>query len=193
MMALTTDVNIEVLAQCFELDAFGNLMATKEVEQVEAVVKAEQAGERVDGAGGDEAGAGANKPKKCIIIAGAPASGKGSQCELIKEVYSSIHLSTGDMLRAEVAAESEVGLQAKELMEAGKLVDDELITAIVLERLEQEDCKESGWLLDGFPRTKAQADALVEAGYIPDSFLLLDVPDEVLEQRVVGRRLDPET
>ncbi len=157
MMALTTDVNIEVLAQCFELEPFGNLLVTKELQQEETAdeVEVEQDDSRFVGAG-----QGQNKPKKCIIIAGAPASGKGSQCELIKQMYSSIHLSTGDMLRAEVAAESEVGLQAKELMEAGKLVDDELITAIVLRRLDQEDCKENGWLLDGFPRTKAQADAL---------------------------------
>ncbi|GMI08049.1 hypothetical protein TrVE_jg12826 [Triparma verrucosa] len=128
-----------------------------------------------------------------IIIAGAPASGKGTQCEIIKARYNVVHLSTGDMLRAAVAAGSEVGKKAKAQMEAGELVSDEVIIGVVKERLAQQDCRERGWLLDGFPRTRAQADALASAGITCDSFVFLKVPDEILVERVVGRRTDPET
>lgn len=128
-----------------------------------------------------------------VIIAGAPASGKGTQCELIQEKFKLVHLSTGDMLRAAVAAETEVGLKAKEAMESGQLVADDLIIGIVKDRLAEEDCASCGWLLDGFPRTSAQADALNAAGIVPDKVVFLDVPDEALIERVVGRRSDPET
>jgi adenylate kinase len=128
-----------------------------------------------------------------IIIAGAPASGKGTQCEIIKEEFGVVHLSTGDMLRAAVAAGTEVGVQAKEFMDSGKLVPDEVIIGIIRDRLQEADCKEQGWLLDGFPRTAAQAEALAEAGCSADCFLFLDVPDEILVERVVGRRTDPDT
>lgn len=128
-----------------------------------------------------------------LIIAGAPASGKGTQCEIIKKDYGVVHLSTGDMLRAAVAAGTEVGLQAKEAMDAGKLVSDDVIIGVVKDRLDEEDCKANGWLLDGFPRTPAQADALASAGISADCFIFLNVPDEILVERVVGRRTDPET
>eukprot|EP00535_Pseudo-nitzschia_heimii_P001447 CAMPEP_0197184084 /NCGR_PEP_ID=MMETSP1423-20130617/9130_1 /TAXON_ID=476441 /ORGANISM="Pseudo-nitzschia heimii, Strain UNC1101" /LENGTH=296 /DNA_ID=CAMNT_0042634807 /DNA_START=70 /DNA_END=960 /DNA_ORIENTATION=- len=128
-----------------------------------------------------------------IIIAGAPASGKGTQCEIIKEEFGVVHLSTGDMLRAAVAAGTEVGVQAKEFMDSGKLVPDDVIIGIIRDRLDEADCKEQGWLLDGFPRTAAQAEALADAGCTADCFLFLDVPDEVLVERVIGRRTDPET
>mmetsp|Transcript_79068 Transcript_79068/g.219868 ORF Transcript_79068/g.219868 Transcript_79068/m.219868 type:complete len:268 (+) Transcript_79068:66-869(+) len=128
-----------------------------------------------------------------IIIAGAPASGKGTQCEVIKEKFGVVHLSTGDMLRAAVAAGTDVGKKAKDFMDSGKLVPDDVIIGVVKDRLDESDCKEKGWLLDGFPRTQAQANALSEAGVAADCFLFLDVPDEVLVERVVGRRTDPET
>ncbi|KAL3821971.1 hypothetical protein ACHAXA_004459 [Cyclostephanos tholiformis] len=128
-----------------------------------------------------------------LIIAGAPASGKGTQCELIKLKYGVIHLSTGDMLRAAVAAGSEVGKRAKDFMDAGKLVPDEVIIGAVKERLAAPDCVESGWLLDGFPRTPAQAKALADAGIFADCFIFLNVPDDILVERVVGRRTDPVT
>ncbi|CAM9785077.1 unnamed protein product [Ascophyllum nodosum] len=128
-----------------------------------------------------------------IIIAGAPASGKGTQCSLIKDRYGVVHLSTGDMLREAVKNETPVGVKAKSFMDEGKLVPDDVIIDIVQNRLEEEDCQTRGWLLDGFPRTRAQADALSAAGIKADSFLLLNVPDEMLIARVVGRRLDPET
>lgn len=128
-----------------------------------------------------------------LIIAGAPASGKGTQCELIKKKYGVVHLSTGDMLRAAVAAGSEVGKLAKEYMDSGKLVPDEVIIGVVQDRLQEDDCKTNGWLLDGFPRTPAQAEALASAGIKADCFLFLNVPDEILVERVVGRRTDPVT
>jgi adenylate kinase len=128
-----------------------------------------------------------------IIIAGAPASGKGTQCEFIKAEYNCVHLSTGDMLREAVKAGTPLGLEAKGYMDSGGLVPDKLIIDIIIARLAEPDCVERGWLLDGFPRTRAQADALAEAGLTCDSFILLDVPDELLVERVVGRRADPET
>lgn len=104
-----------------------------------------------------------------------------------------VHISTGDLLRAAVKAGTALGKTAGALMEAGKLVPDELIIGIVNERMSQDDCKQKGWLLDGFPRTEAQAAALTKAGVTADAFLYLNVPDELLVERVVGRRSDPET
>ncbi|GMH65540.1 hypothetical protein TrLO_g8858 [Triparma laevis f. longispina] len=97
------------------------------------------------------------------------------------------------MLRAAVKAGSEVGKKAKKEIEEGELVSDELIIGVVKERLAQKDCRERGWLLDGFPRTRAQADALSAAGITCDIFIFLKVPDEILVERVAGRRTDPET
>lgn len=128
-----------------------------------------------------------------LIIAGAPASGKGTQCEVLKDSYDVIHLSTGDILRAAVKEGSNLGVKAKEFMDSGALVPDELITGVVVDRLQQPDCVEKGWLLDGFPRTAIQAEALQNAGMDPDCFILLDVPQDILVERVTGRRTDPET
>merc|ERR1711871_457996 len=128
-----------------------------------------------------------------IIIAGAPAAGKGTQCEIIKKELGVVDLSTGDMLRAAVKDGTELGVKAKEFMDAGQLVPDDLIINVVVERLQQPDCQSKGWLLDGFPRTRAQADAIAALGIVADSFILLDVPQEVLVERVTGRRTDPET
>ena len=128
-----------------------------------------------------------------IIIAGAPASGKGTQCEYIKKMFDVVHLSTGDMLRAAVDAGTPLGIEAKTYMDAGKLVPDSTIIGLVVARLAESDCVEKGWLLDGFPRTGAQADALAANGVVCDIFILLDVPDELLVERVVGRRSDPVT
>jgi adenylate kinase len=128
-----------------------------------------------------------------LIIAGAPASGKGTQCELIKQHFGVVHLSTGDMLRAAVSAGTDIGKIAKEYMDSGKLVPDEVIIRVVKERLAAPDCFECGWLLDGFPRTLAQTRALEDAGVHADCFIFLNVPDSVLVERVVGRRTDPVT
>ena len=126
-----------------------------------------------------------------LIMAGVPTSGTGEQCELIKQKYGVVHLKTGDMLRDAIAAGTDVGKQAKDYMDAGNLVPDEVIIGVVKERLKKPDCVESGWLLDGFPRTSAQAKALTDAGVTADCFIVLNVPDDVLLERVVGRRTDP--
>jgi len=129
-----------------------------------------------------------------IIIIGGPASGKGTQCEYIAATYGAVHLSTGDMLREAVRRNgSHVGKAAKEFMDRGELVPDDVMIQIVRERLDQEDCKSRGWLLDGFPRTKAQAVSFAEMGLEADVVLFLDVPDKDLIERIVGRRIDPVT
>ncbi|GLE09207.1 hypothetical protein PINS_up020798 [Pythium insidiosum] len=128
-----------------------------------------------------------------LVISGPPAGGKGTQCEWIVRAFGVVHLSTGDMLRAEISAGSALGQQAKAFMDAGELVPDELIVDVVLARLQQRDCRQQGWLLDGFPRTRAQADALLAKGIVPDALLALDVPDDEIVRRISGRVLDPET
>eukprot|EP01024_Parvocaulis_polyphysoides_P052917 TRINITY_DN5255_c0_g1_i1.p1 TRINITY_DN5255_c0_g1~~TRINITY_DN5255_c0_g1_i1.p1 ORF type:complete len:257 (+),score=26.72 TRINITY_DN5255_c0_g1_i1:48-773(+) len=128
-----------------------------------------------------------------IIISGAPGSGKGTQCEKIVEKYGLVHISVGDLLRAEVQAKSPIGLQAKGYMDEGKLVPDEVVVDMVAERLAQKDVQEKGFLLDGFPRTAVQAEALQAKGISPNIFILIEVPDDALIERIVGRRMDPET
>ncbi|KAJ4709660.1 Adenylate kinase, chloroplastic [Melia azedarach] len=128
-----------------------------------------------------------------VMISGAPASGKGTQCELIVQKFGLVHISTGDLLRAEVSAGTEIGNRAKEFMNAGQLVPDEIVTAMVIARLSREDAKEKGWLLDGYPRSFPQAQSLEKLKIRPDIYVVLDVPDEILIDRCVGRRLDPET
>ncbi len=123
-----------------------------------------------------------------IILLGAPGAGKGTQAQFIMEKYGIPQISTGDMLRAAVKSGSELGKQAKDIMDAGKLVTDELVIALVKERIAQEDCR-YGFLLDGFPRTIPQADAMKEAGINVDYVLEFDVPDELIVDRIVGRRV----
>jgi adenylate kinase len=128
-----------------------------------------------------------------VILAGAPASGKGTQCEVIQKNFGLVHLSTGDILRNAVNQHTLLGQMVKPYMDAGHLVPDDLVIELILNRLTEHDCETRGWLLDGFPRTKSQADALRNSGIIPDVFLLLDVPEEILVERVTGRRTDPVT
>uniref|UniRef100_A0A0D6QX12 adenylate kinase n=1 Tax=Araucaria cunninghamii TaxID=56994 RepID=A0A0D6QX12_ARACU len=135
----------------------------------------------------------ANQRPLKLIISGAPASGKGTQCELIVKKYGLVHISTGDLLRSEVAAGSANGKKAKEFMEKGALVPDEIVVSMVKRRLAQQDAQEKGWLLDGYPRSLPQAQVFESLEIKPDIFLVLDVPDEILIERVVGRRLDPIT
>ncbi|OWZ21862.1 Adenylate kinase [Phytophthora megakarya] len=128
-----------------------------------------------------------------LVIAGPPAGGKGTQCELLVEAFNVLHLSTGDLLRAAVTGGSPLGVLAQRFMDSGQLVPDELIVDVVLERLAQSDCEARGWLLDGFPRTPTQAQALLAAGFCPDAVIALDVPDDEVVRRIAGRRVDPET
>ncbi|UUE35285.1 adenylate kinase [Pectobacterium aroidearum] len=123
-----------------------------------------------------------------IILLGAPGAGKGTQAQFIMEKYGIPQISTGDMLRAAVKAGTELGKQAKEIMDAGKLVTDELVIALVKERIAQDDCR-NGFLLDGFPRTIPQADAMKDAGINVDYVIEFAVPDELIIDRIVGRRV----
>uniref|UniRef100_A0A453N3I2 adenylate kinase n=1 Tax=Aegilops tauschii subsp. strangulata TaxID=200361 RepID=A0A453N3I2_AEGTS len=124
---------------------------------------------------------------------GAPASGKGTQCRMIVEKYGLVHISTGDLLRAEVSSGTDIGKKAKEYMDNGMLVPDQVVTDMVVSRLSQPDVRERGWLLDGYPRSYAQAQSLESMKIRPDIFILLEVPDDNLIDRCVGRRLDPVT
>lgn len=123
-----------------------------------------------------------------IILLGAPGAGKGTQSQFIMENYGLPQISTGDMLRAAVKANSELGQQAKALMDAGKLVTDELVIALVKERIAQPDCQ-AGFLLDGFPRTIPQAESMHDAGINIDLVLEFSVPDQVIIERIAGRRV----
>ncbi|XP_062194929.1 probable adenylate kinase 5, chloroplastic isoform X1 [Phragmites australis] len=128
-----------------------------------------------------------------VMISGAPASGKGTQCQRIVEKYGLVHISTGDLLRAEVSSGTEIGKTAKEYMDSGKLVPDQVVTDMVVSRLSQPDVQERGWLLDGYPRSFSQAQSLESMKIRPDIFIVLEVPDDILIDRCVGRRLDPVT
>ncbi len=125
-----------------------------------------------------------------LILLGPPGAGKGTQAQRIVEKYGIPQLSTGDMLRAAVAAQTEIGKQAKALMDAGKLVSDDVVIGIVSERIDEPDCA-NGFILDGFPRTLAQADAteamLTGKGVELDKVIEIRVDDEVLAERVSGR------
>lgn len=123
-----------------------------------------------------------------LILLGAPGAGKGTQATFIKEKYNIPQISTGDMLRAAVAAGTELGVAAKKVMDAGGLVSDDIIIGLVKDRLKQSDCA-NGYLFDGFPRTVPQADAMKEAGVTIDYVLEIDVPDSAIVERMSGRRV----
>lgn len=123
-----------------------------------------------------------------VILLGPPGAGKGTQAQFICEHFSIPQISTGDMLRAAVKAESELGLQVKEVMTSGGLVSDEIIIALVKERIQAADCA-NGFLFDGFPRTIPQAEALQEAGVVIDKVLEIAVADEEIVARMSGRRV----
>jgi len=125
-----------------------------------------------------------------IILLGAPGAGKGTQAQFIIEKYNIPQISTGDMLRAAVKAGTPLGLQAKAVMDAGKLVSDDIIIGLVKERVAEADC-ENGYLLDGFPRTIPQADAMKENGIDVDFVVEIDVADEEIIKRLSGRRVHP--
>ena len=122
-----------------------------------------------------------------IILLGAPGAGKGTQAQFLTKEFDIPQISTGDMLRAAIKAGTEMGKMAKEAMDAGKLVTDEIIIGLVKDRIAEDDCK-NGFLLDGFPRTVPQADAVKEAGVAIDAVIEIDVPDEEIVKRMSGRR-----
>lgn len=123
-----------------------------------------------------------------IILLGAPGAGKGTQAQFLMAKFGIPQISTGDMLRAAIKAGTELGNKAKAVMDAGQLVSDELIIGLVKERISEDDCK-AGFLLDGFPRTIPQADAMKENAVNVDSVIEFDVPDEVIVERMGGRRV----
>jgi adenylate kinase len=122
-----------------------------------------------------------------LILLGAPGAGKGTQANFIKEKYNIPQISTGDMLRAAIKAGTELGMAAKKVMDAGQLVSDDIIIGLVKARLQEADCA-NGYLFDGFPRTIAQADAMKDGGIAIDYVLEIDVPDDLIVERMSGRR-----
>jgi adenylate kinase len=131
-----------------------------------------------------------------MILVGPPGAGKGTQAARLVDTFKIPHISSGDMLRAAVKEGTPLGIEADRFMKAGQLVPDEVVIGMILERIKKVDCAK-GFMLDGFPRTRPQAEALdkamKEAGVALDSVVVIDVPDALLEERAVGRRTDPET
>lgn len=126
-----------------------------------------------------------------MILLGAPGTGKGTQAELLAEGLKIPTISTGAMLRAAIRKGTELGKKAKELIDRGQLVSDDVMVGMISERLKEEDCK-NGFILDGFPRTIAQAEALDELGIPIDAALSFEAPDEVIIKRLGGRRECPQ-
>lgn len=122
-----------------------------------------------------------------IILLGAPGAGKGTQAQILKDKFNIPQISTGDMLRAAIKANTKLGLEAKQFMDSGALVPDQLIIELVKERIQDSDCMQ-GFLLDGFPRTIPQAEAMKEAAINIDMVIEIDVPDNVILDRLSGRR-----
>jgi adenylate kinase len=131
-----------------------------------------------------------------MILVGPPGAGKGTQATRLVDSYRIPHISSGDMLRAAVKEGTPLGQEADRYMKAGKLVPDDVVIGMILERIARPDCA-NGFMLDGFPRTRPQAEALDramrDAGVTLDAVVLIEVPDQLLEERAVGRRSDPET
>ena len=125
-----------------------------------------------------------------IILLGPPGAGKGTQAEILCEAFGLPHISTGNMLREAIQAGTQLGLQAKELMDSGILVSDKVIVDLVEERITERDC-EFGFLFDGFPRTIPQANALVKKSIKIDTIVEIEVPDQEIITRMSGRRVHP--
>lgn len=123
-----------------------------------------------------------------LMLLGCPGAGKGTQALMLMKKFNIPQISTGDMLRSAISSGSELGKSAKSIMDAGQLVSDDIINALVEERLRQDDCK-NGFLLDGYPRTISQAQALRNTNIKIDYVIEIDVPDEEIVKRISGRRV----
>ena len=123
-----------------------------------------------------------------LIMLGAPGAGKGTQAKKIAQKYQIPHISTGDIFRANIKAGTELGMKAKAFMDAGQLVPDEVIIGIITERLAEKDCGK-GYILDGVPRTIAQAEAMEKAGIVFDAVVSIEIADETIMERMGGRRV----
>ncbi len=123
-----------------------------------------------------------------IILLGAPGAGKGTQAQFLSEKYAIPQISTGDMLRGAVKAKTELGIQVEQVMASGGLVTDDIIIALVKERIQEKDCSK-GFLFDGFPRTIPQAQALLDSGVDINVVLEIDVADDEIVKRLSGRRV----
>jgi adenylate kinase len=133
-------------------------------------------------------------PLMRMILVGPPGAGKGTQAARLVDTFRIPHISSGDMLRAAVKEGTALGLEADRFMKAGQLVPDEVVIGMILERIAKSDCAK-GFMLDGFPRTRPQAEALdtamAKAGFVLDAVVLVEVPDSLIVDRITGRRSDP--
>jgi adenylate kinase len=131
-----------------------------------------------------------------MILVGPPGAGKGTQAARLVETFRIPHISSGDMLRAAVKEGTALGNEADRFMKAGQLVPDDVVIGMILERIGKPDC-DGGFMLDGFPRTRPQAEALdralTKAGVALDAVVLIEVPDALIVDRITGRRSDPKT
>ena len=129
-----------------------------------------------------------------MILVGPPGAGKGTQAARLVDTFRITHISSGDMLRAAKKEGTALGIQAARFMDAGQLVPDDVVIGMILERITKPDCA-NGFMLDGFPRTRPQAEALdkamTKAGVSLDAVVLIEVPDEPIVERITGRRSDP--
>ncbi|MGQ4002864.1 adenylate kinase [Francisellaceae bacterium CB299] len=125
-----------------------------------------------------------------IILLGAPGAGKGTQAKIIEQKFNIAHISTGDMIRETIKSGSELGGELKQILDAGQLVSDEFIIKIVKDRISKNDC-ENGFMLDGVPRTIVQAEQLDVLGVNIDYIIEVDIADELLIERITGRRVHP--